>query len=145
VPDLHADLCFRPVTELSDLIRHRKLSPVELTQAYLDRIRRYAGEMNAFVTVTDDIAMEQAREAEREIARGRRRGPLHGIPYGAKDLLATAGTRTTWGAAPTRNQRFDQDATVIRLLREAGAVLLGKLAMVEFAGCLGYRFVGRPG
>lgn len=140
MPDLHADLCFLTVTELSDLIRHRKLSPVELTQAYLDRIRRYAGEMNAFVTVTEDLALEQARAAEREITRGRRRGPLHGIPYGAKDLLATAGIPTTWGAAPTRNQRFDKDATVIRKLREAGAVLLGKLAMVEFAGCLGYRF-----
>ena len=72
--------------------------------------------------------------------RGRRRGPLHGIPYGAKDLLATAGIPTTWGAAPTRTQTFDEDATVIRKLRQAGAVLLGKLAMVEFAGCLGYRF-----
>lgn len=140
MPDLHADLCFQSVAELSDLIRHRKLSPVELTQAYLDRIRRYASEMNAFVTITDDLALQQARDAEREISRGRRRGPLHGIPYGAKDLLATAGIKTTWGAAPTRNQMFDQDATVIRRLRDAGAVLLGKLAMVEFAGCLGYRF-----
>ena len=140
MPDLHADLCFQSVAQLSDLIRRRKLSPVELTRAYLDRIRRYAAEMNAFVTVTDDLAMEQAREAEREIQRGRRRGPLHGIPYGAKDLLATAGIKTTWGAAPTRSQMFDRDATVIRKLREAGAVLLGKLGMVEFAGCLGYRF-----
>lgn len=135
-----SDLCYRPVAELSDLIRRRKLSPVELTQAYLDRIRRYAGDMNAFATVTDDLAMEEARAAEREIMRGRRRGPLHGIPYGAKDLLATAGIKTTWGAAPTRTQMFDKDATVIRKLRDAGAVLLGKLAMVEFAGCLGYRF-----
>ena len=114
MPDLHADLCFQSVAQLSDLIRRRKLSPVELTEAYLDRIRRYAAEMNAFVTVTDDIAMEQAREAEREIQRGRRRGPLHGIPYGAKDLLATAGIKTTWGAAPTRSQMFDRDATVIK-------------------------------
>jgi aspartyl-tRNA(Asn)/glutamyl-tRNA(Gln) amidotransferase subunit A len=134
------DLCYRPVTELSDLIHRRKLSPVELTRAYLDRIRRYAGEMNAFVTVTDDLALDEARAAETEIMRGRRRGPLHGIPYGAKDLLATAGIKTTWGAAPTKDQMFDKDATVIRKLREAGAVLLGKLGMVEFAGCLGYRF-----
>jgi aspartyl-tRNA(Asn)/glutamyl-tRNA(Gln) amidotransferase subunit A len=146
VPDRNAgfpqgsDLCYRPVSELSDLIRRRKLSPVELTRAYLDRIRRYAGDMNAFVTVTDDLALDEARAAEREIMSGRRRGPLHGIPYGAKDLLATAGIKTTWGAAPTRDQVFDKDATVIRKLREAGAVLLGKLAMVEFAGCLGYRF-----
>lgn len=139
MPD-DADLCYQSVTELAAQIRRRKLSPVELTQAYLDRIRRYAGDMNAFVTVTDDLALEQARTAEREVMHGRYRGPLHGIPYGAKDLLATAGTATTWGAAPTKNQRFDTDATVIRRLREEGAVLLGKLAMVEFAGCLGYRF-----
>jgi len=140
VPTSGSDLCYQSVAELSDQIRRKKLSPVELTEAYLDRIRRHAGAMNAFVTVTDDLAMRQAREAEREIMHGRRRGPLHGIPYGAKDLLATEGTLTTWGAAPTRNQRFDRDATVIRRLRDAGAVLLGKLAMVEFAGCLGYRF-----
>ena len=96
--------------------------------------------MNAFATVTDDLAMQEARAAETDIMRGRRRGPLHGIPYGAKDLLATEGIPTTWGAAPTRTQTFDEDATVIRKLRQAGAVLLGKLAMVEFAGCLGYRF-----
>ncbi|HEY6572238.1 MAG TPA: amidase, partial [Candidatus Eisenbacteria bacterium] len=77
--------------------------------------------------------------AEREISRGMIRGPLHGVPYGAKDLLATAGTPTTWGARPTRDQRFDKDATVVRKLRESGAILLGKLSMVEFAGCLGYR------
>jgi aspartyl-tRNA(Asn)/glutamyl-tRNA(Gln) amidotransferase subunit A len=90
--------------------------------------------------VTPDFARGQARAAEREIGKGSYRGPLHGIPYGAKDLLATAGIKTTWGAHPTRNQMFDADATVVRKLREAGAVLLGKLAMVEFAGCLGYRF-----
>jgi aspartyl-tRNA(Asn)/glutamyl-tRNA(Gln) amidotransferase subunit A len=138
--DKHADLCFRTVAELSDLIRRKKLSPVELTRAYLDRIRRHAGTLNAFATVTDDLALEEAKTAEREIRNGRYRGPLHGIPYGAKDLLATAGIKTTWGAVPTRNQMFDKDATVVRLLRESGAILLGKLAMVEFAGCLGYRF-----
>jgi aspartyl-tRNA(Asn)/glutamyl-tRNA(Gln) amidotransferase subunit A len=135
-----ADLCYRSVADLAEKIRKRKLSPVELTQAYLDRIRRYAGTLNAFVTVTDDLALAEARAAESEIMHGRYRGPLHGIPYGAKDLLATAGIKTTWGAAPTRDQMFDRDATVIRRLRESGAVLLGKLAMVEFAGCLGYRF-----
>jgi aspartyl-tRNA(Asn)/glutamyl-tRNA(Gln) amidotransferase subunit A len=135
-----SDLCYRTVGDLAEKIRKRKLSPVELTQAYLDRIRRHAGALNAFVTVTDDLALAEARAAESEITHGRYRGPLHGIPYGAKDLLATAGIKTTWGAAPTRNQMFDRDATVIRRLREAGAVLLGKLAMVEFAGCLGYRF-----
>ncbi len=128
------------VSELGDRIHSRRLSPVELTEAYLDRIHRHAPKLNAFATVTADLAIEQARAAEREIGQGRYRGPLHGIPYGAKDLLATAGIRTTWGAAPTRDQMFDKDATVVRKLREAGAVLLGKLSMVEFAGCLGYRF-----
>ena len=130
----------QPVSELGPLIRARKLSPVELTEAYLARIEKYGGSLNAFARVTADLAREQARTAEKEIAAGRYRGPLHGIPYGAKDLLATAGIPTEWGAVPCRGQTFDRDATVVRKLREAGAVLLGKCAMVEFAGCLGYRF-----
>jgi len=134
------DVLYLPAHELGARMRSRKLSPVELTQAYLDRIARHDAALNAFATVTRDVALHEAREAEREISRGRHRGPLHGVPYGAKDLLATAGIPTTWGAAPTKNQRFDRDATVIRKLHEAGAVLLGKLAMVEFAGCLGYRY-----
>lgn len=131
---------YLPVSALAARIRSRRLSPVELTEGYLDRIRRHAPKLNAFATVTEDLALEQAHAADREIRSGHYRGPLHGIPYGAKDLLATAGIRTTWGAAPTRNQMFEKDAAVVRKLREAGAVLLGKLAMVEFAGCLGYRF-----
>jgi aspartyl-tRNA(Asn)/glutamyl-tRNA(Gln) amidotransferase subunit A len=134
------DVLYLPALELGARIRSRKISPVELTESYLDRIRRYDGALNAFATVTREVALREAREAEREISRGKHRGPLHGVPYGAKDLLATSGIPTTWGAAPTRNQMFDRDATVVRKLREAGAVLLGKLAMVEFAGCLGYRY-----
>lgn len=134
------DVLYLPAVELGNRIRSRQLSPVELTQAYLDRIQKYGPMLNAFATVTPDVALTQARQAEQEISRGRVRGPLHGVPYGAKDLLATAGIKTTWGATPTRDQMFDIDATVIRKLRDAGAVLLGKLAMVEFAGCLGYRF-----
>ncbi|HYQ87991.1 MAG TPA: amidase [Candidatus Binatia bacterium] len=134
------DVLYLSVAELGDRIRSRKLSPVELTEAYLDRIHRHAATLNAFATVTADLAREQARTAEAEIGKGHYKGPLHGIPYGAKDLLATAGIRTTWGAAPTKDQVFDKDATVVRKLREAGAVLLGKLSCVEFAGCLGYRF-----
>jgi aspartyl-tRNA(Asn)/glutamyl-tRNA(Gln) amidotransferase subunit A len=137
---LRDDVYFLSAAELGRQIRARRLSPVELTEGYLDRIRRHAPSLNAFATVTADLALQQARAAEREIARGTIRGPLHGVPYGAKDLLATAGIPTTWGARPTEHQVFDYDATVIRRLRDAGAVLLGKLAMVEFAGCLGYRF-----
>jgi aspartyl-tRNA(Asn)/glutamyl-tRNA(Gln) amidotransferase subunit A len=134
------DVYFLPAVELGGRIRARKLSPVELTEGYLDRIRRHAPTLHAFATVTEDLALEEARRAEREVSRGISRGPLHGVPYGAKDLLATAGIRTTWGAEPTRDHVPDRDATVIRLLRESGAVLLGKLSMVEFAGCLGYRY-----
>src|SRR5947208_13706688 len=95
-------------------------------------------DLGAVVTVTRDLALEQARAADREIAAGRWRGPLHGVPYGAKDLLATKGIPTTWGAEPYREQVFDHDATVVRKLREAGAVLVAKLAMIELAGGFGY-------
>ena len=137
---LDGDVLIQPALALSAQIRARRISPVELTDAYLDRIERHAKRFNAFAHVTADLAREQARAAEAEIAHGKWRGPLHGVPYGAKDLLATAGIPTEWGAAPCKGQMFDRDATVIRKLREAGAVLLGKLAMVEFAGGLGYRF-----
>ena len=133
-------LLFAPVWELSDLIRQRKLSPVDLTEAYLERIAVWGERLNAFARVTPELARAQAKQAETEIARGHWRGPLHGIPYGAKDLFATAGIATEWGAGCCRGQMFDRDATVVTRLREAGAVLLGKLAMVEFAGGLGYRF-----
>jgi aspartyl-tRNA(Asn)/glutamyl-tRNA(Gln) amidotransferase subunit A len=135
---LNEDVLYLPVTRLSAEIRARRIAPVELTQAYLNRIEALEPKLNAFVTVTSELALEQAHQAESEIAAGKIRGPLHGIPYGAKDLLATLGIRTTWGAKPFEDQVFDFDATVVRLLREAGAVLLGKLAMIELAGGLGY-------
>ena len=133
------DVLYQTVAELGPQIRSRKLSPVELTDAYLARIEKHNSSLNAFARVTADLAREQAQAAEKEIGAGRYRGPLHGIPYGAKDLLATAGIPTEWGAGPCKGQVFDRDATVVRKLREAGAILLGKCAMVEFAGCLGYR------
>ena len=130
---------FRPIRELSAALRERRLSPVALAETFLDRLERLGPRYNAVVTLTTDRALAHARGAEAEIAAGRWRGPLHGIPYGAKDLLATAGVPTTWGAAPLRRQTFDFDATVIRRLDEAGAVLVAKLAMVELAGGMGYR------
>jgi aspartyl-tRNA(Asn)/glutamyl-tRNA(Gln) amidotransferase subunit A len=133
------EVLFRPVIELAERIRFRKLSPVELTEAYLRRIRRHAPTLNCFATVMADVARAQARQAEAEIEKGRYRGVLHGIPYGAKDLFAVAGAPTRWGAVPLQHQSFTRDATVVRKLREQGAVLLGKLAMIEFAGGLGYR------
>ena len=136
------DVLYLTVAELAARIRARTLSPVELTDSYLARIDKLDPKLHAFITVMRDDARREAKVAEQEIAAGKYRGPLHGIPYGAKDLLATRGTPTTWGATPFKDQRFDYDATVIRKLREAGAVLLGKLAMVELAGGLGYTIPG---
>ncbi len=132
------DTLLLPVQTLSERIRKREISPVDLTEAYLDRLEKIGPSLGAVVTVTRDLALKEAKAAEAEIAAGKWRGPLHGIPYGAKDLLATKGIPTTWGAEPCRNQLFDYDATVVRKLREAGAVLIGKLAMIELAGAFGY-------
>ena len=131
---------FSPITQLSEDIRARRLSPVELTEGFLSRIEKFSARYNAFITPTRDLALEQARAAEKEIAAGRWRGPLHGIPWGAKDLLATKGIPTGWGTKFLANQVFDFNATVVQRLHEAGAVMLGKTHCVEFAGCLGYRF-----
>lgn len=125
-------------SEIAPLVRSGKLSPVALAEASLDRLETVGRNLNAVATVTRDRALDEAKAAEREIASGRYRGPLHGIPYGAKDLLATRGIPTGWGARPLQDQTFAEDATVIRRLREAGAVLVAKLAMIELAGGLGY-------
>jgi len=131
---------FLSIRALGELLRNRQVSPVELAKTFLDRLEAMGPTYNAVVTVTRDLALEQARVAETDMLAGRYKGPLHGIPYGAKDLLATAGgIPTTWGAAPFRDRQFDTDATVVRRLREAGAVLAAKLAMVELAGGMGYR------
>jgi aspartyl-tRNA(Asn)/glutamyl-tRNA(Gln) amidotransferase subunit A len=131
---------FRPIRALATDLRARRLSPVALAETFLDRLEKLGPRYNAVVTLTRERALRAARRAERELAEGQDRGLLHGIPYGVKDLLATGGgIPTTWGAAPLREQRFDSDATVIRRLDEAGAVLVAKLAMVELAGGMGYR------
>jgi Asp-tRNA(Asn)/Glu-tRNA(Gln) amidotransferase A subunit family amidase len=131
-------LLFRPIRELSFGLRRREISPVELTELSLERLETLGSKTNAVVRTLRDRALIEAREAERDITSGRYRGPLHGIPYGAKDLLATRGVPTTWGAAPYRDQVFDYDAAVIERLRTAGAVLVAKLSMVELAGGMGY-------
>ena len=132
------DTFFLSVAELSKKIKAKQISPVALTEGYLERLERIGPKLGALVTVTRERALQEARAAEAEIAAGKWRGALHGIPYGVKDLLATKGIPTTWGAEPYRNQVFDEDATVVKRLHEAGAVLLGKLAMVELAGGFGY-------
>src|ERR1700704_1552646 len=137
---LSEEILFLSVTELSRRIRARQLSPVELTESYLERSRNFGPKLNAYATLTPDLALKQAHAAEKEIAAGKYRGPLHGVPYAAKDLLAVKGYPTTWGARPYSNQRFDYDATVIKKLRAAGAILVGKAAMIELAGGMGYRF-----
>jgi aspartyl-tRNA(Asn)/glutamyl-tRNA(Gln) amidotransferase subunit A len=137
---LSADILYLPVSELSERIQSKALSPVDLTRAYLDRSEKLGPKLNAYACLTPEIALEQAQAAEKEIARGHYRGPLHGIPYAAKDLLAVKGVPTTWGAKPYQNQVFDYDATVVENLRRAGAVLLGKAAMIELAGGMNYRF-----
>jgi aspartyl-tRNA(Asn)/glutamyl-tRNA(Gln) amidotransferase subunit A len=136
---LPAQIAFADITQLGQQLRAREFSCVELTQFFLERLDRLGAALNAVVTVTRALALEQAATADRELAAGRDRGPLHGIPFGVKDLLATKGIQTTWGAAPFKDRVIDQDATVIVKLCEAGAVLAGKLAMVEIAGGLGYQ------
>ncbi len=137
---LSEEILFLPVTELSRRVRLRQISPVQLTESYLERSRNIGPRLNGYATLTPDLAWQQAHAAEREIAAGKYRGPLHGIPYAAKDLLAVKGYPTEWGARPYAGQKFDYDATVIRKLNDAGAVLLGKAAMIELAGGMGYRF-----
>ena len=127
------DLAYLSIGEASDLIRARRLSPVDLTQACLARIERLNPQLNAFITVTADSALAEARVAESEVQKGRWRGPLHGIPIALKDLIDTAGVRTTAGSAVFKDRIPSEDATVVRKLKEAGAVFLGKLNMHEFA------------
>jgi len=134
------DVLYLSVRELGERIRNRQLSPVELTEAYLDRDKKYGRALNVFAMILPDLALQQAAQAEAEINQGRYRGPLHGIPYAAKDLLAVNGYPTTWGARPYEKQVFHYNATVINKLNDAGAILLGKAAMIELAGGLGYRF-----
>jgi aspartyl-tRNA(Asn)/glutamyl-tRNA(Gln) amidotransferase subunit A len=133
-------ILFAPVSELARQIEAKTLSPVELTESYLDRSETLGPKLNAYARLMRTAAIEQAQAAEKEIRRGHYRGPLHGIPYAAKDLLAVKGITTTWGAKPFANQVFDYNATVIEHLNHAGAILLGKTSMIELAGGMGYKF-----
>jgi Asp-tRNA(Asn)/Glu-tRNA(Gln) amidotransferase A subunit family amidase len=127
------ELAFATVPQLAELIRTRKVSSTELTQMYLARLKRYGPRLNCIVTLTDELALKQAAAADAEIKRGKYRGSLHGIPWGAKDLFATKGIKTTWGAEPYRDQMIDYDSTVVERLNEAGAVLVAKLSMGALA------------
>jgi aspartyl-tRNA(Asn)/glutamyl-tRNA(Gln) amidotransferase subunit A len=137
---LKDSVLFSSVSELAKQIESKQLSPVELTESYLERSAKLGPKLNAYARLMPIPALEQARTAEKEIHRGRYRGPLHGIPYAAKDLLAVRGVPTTWGAKPYADQVFDYNATVIAHLNNVGAILLGKAAMIELAGGLGYMY-----
>jgi amidase len=128
-----AELCTKTLTEVAELIKKKEVSPVELTQAMLDRISAHDGKLYSYLTVTPDLALQQARTAEQEIAKGTYRGPLHGVPIAVKDLCFTKGIRTTCASLILADWKPDHDATVVEKLNAAGAVLLGKLGMTEFA------------
>jgi aspartyl-tRNA(Asn)/glutamyl-tRNA(Gln) amidotransferase subunit A len=132
------DILFLSIRELGERIRARKLSPVELTEGYLERSETLGPKLNAYAAITRELALRQAHAAEKEIATGHDRGPLHGVPYAAKDLVAVVGYPTTWGARPYATQKLRFNATVVERLNRAGAVLIGKAAMIELAGGLGY-------
>src|SRR5262245_10888319 len=127
------DLAFLPLTALSQLVRTRAVSSTELTKLYLERLKKYDPALKCVVTLTPELALKQAEAADREIAAGRYRGPLHGIPWGAKDLISYPGYKTTWGAGPYKEQTLDTKATVARKLEEAGAVLVAKLTLGALA------------
>jgi len=132
-PGDDAELAFLPVSELANLVRTRAVTSEELTVLYLDRLRTFDPQLHCVITLTEERAIEQARRADRELAEGIWRGPLHGIPWGAKDLLAVRGYPTTWGAKPFEKQVIDEDATVVRKLDDAGAVLVAKLSLGALA------------
>jgi Asp-tRNA(Asn)/Glu-tRNA(Gln) amidotransferase A subunit family amidase len=132
-PDVLEDLAFATVGELSVLLRERRVTSLELTDLFLSRLERYGPELECVVSLTPDLAREQARRADAEIAAGRWRGPLHGVPYGVKDLLAVKGTVTSWGAEPYKDQIIDDTATVVAKLEAAGAVLVAKLTLGALA------------
>src|SRR5882724_1253088 len=133
MPKSLEELAFASVRQLAELMRTKKISSVALTEMYLQRLKKYHATLKYVVTLTEERAMAQAKKADAEIAAGKYRGPLHGIPWGAKDLLATKGYKTTWGAAGFENQMIDEDATVVQRLDKAGAVLVAKLTLGALA------------
>jgi len=133
VPKNLEDVCFASARELSELVRTKKISSLALTQMYLERLKRYDPQLHFVITLTEERALTKAKEADRDLAAGKYRGPLHGLPWGAKDLLAVAGYATTWGAGGFEKQTFDGDATVVTRLDKAGAVLVAKLSLGALA------------
>ncbi len=133
LPKNKNELAFYSVPELASLIKNKKISSVELTKFFIERLKKYGDTLQCVISVTEQIAMQEATEADAEIAAGKYRGPLHGIPYGLKDLFAVKGTKTTWGAAPYKDQTIEEDAFVYTKLKEAGAVLIAKFTLGALA------------
>jgi Asp-tRNA(Asn)/Glu-tRNA(Gln) amidotransferase A subunit family amidase len=127
------DVAFWPVRHLAELVRTKQVTSLELTEMYLARLRRYNGKLNNVVTFLDDHGRAEARGADAEIAAGKYKGPLHGIPWGAKDIISVKGFKTTWGSPAFKEQMFDYDASIVEMLRDAGAVLIAKLTTGELA------------
>lgn len=133
LPAKKSELAFYSILQLASLVKTRKITSVDLTRFFLDRMKKYDDTLQCVISFTEDIAMQQAQQADKEIAAGKYRGPLHGIPYGLKDLFAVKGTKTTWGAEPYKNQVIDEDAYVYEQLKKAGAVLVGKFTLGALA------------
>jgi len=133
VPANKNELAFYTILQLASLLKNKKISSVDLTKFFLDRLKKYQDSLQCTISFTEDIAMQQAAQADKEIAAGKYRGPLHGIPYGLKDLFAVKGTKTTWGAEPYKNQIVDEDAYVYTKLKEAGGVLVAKFTLGALA------------
>lgn len=133
IPANRDDLAFYSIPQLASLIRQRKISSEELTLLYINRIKRYDKQLFSVITITEELALKQARQADAEIAAGNYKGVLHGIPYGVKDLMAVEGYPTTWGAAPYKDQMIEYTATVVKMLEAKGAVLIAKLVSGSLA------------
>ncbi len=133
LPKNKSDLAFYSISQLASLIKSKKITSVELTRFFIDRLKKWGDTLHCVISITEDIAMQQAKQADDNLKKGIYKSPLQGIPYGLKDLFAVKGTKTTWGTPPYKNQEFDEDAFVYQQLKKAGAVLVAKLSMGELA------------
>ncbi len=140
LPANRNELAFYSISQLASLLKNKKITSTEITRFFIDRIRKYGDTLQCIISITESIALQQAAQADAEIKAGKWRGPLHGIPYGLKDLFSVKGTRTTWGAAPYKNQVLEEDAVVYEKLRAAGAVLIAKFTLGALA--MGDRWYG---
>jgi hypothetical protein len=133
LPARKEDLAFYSISELAYLMKNKKISSLELTKFYIERIKKYGDTLQCVISLQEDMAYAQAKQADEEIAKGKYRGLLHGIPYGLKDLFSVKGTKTTWGAAPYKNQTIEEDAFVYTQLKNAGAVFVAKFTLGALA------------